>query len=133
MSPALARVMIVDDEAPIVRVLKPSLIAAGYEVADAYTGSEALAQAAGWAPDAIVLDLGLPDMDGKEVIQALRKWTQVPIIVLSAREAENERIAALDGGQADAQEFADLRFVVNDQNRRGLAHGVQSKSIEKRE
>ena len=101
MSPALARVMIVDDEAPIVRVLKPSLIAAGYEVADAYTGSEALAQAAGWAPDAIVLDLGLPDMDGKEVIQALRKWTQVPIIVWSARAAENERIAALDIGADD--------------------------------
>ncbi|MBS0556350.1 MAG: response regulator transcription factor [Proteobacteria bacterium] len=101
MSPTTARVMIVDDEAPIVRVLKPSLVAAGYEVAEAGDGREALAQVAQQTPDAIVLDLGLPDMDGKEVIQALRKWTQVPIIVLSAREAENERIAALDTGADD--------------------------------
>jgi two-component system KDP operon response regulator KdpE len=93
--------MIVDDEAPILRVLRPSLAAAGYEVIEADSGSDALARAAQQVPDIVVLDLGLPDMDGKDVILALRKWTQVPIIVLSAREAEAERIAALDTGADD--------------------------------
>lgn len=96
-----ARVMVVDDEAPIVRVLKPSLVAAGYEVFDAGSGQDALVRVAQQIPDVVVLDLGLPDMDGKDVILALRKWTQVPIIVLSAREAEAERIAALDIGADD--------------------------------
>lgn len=101
MTATAPRVMIVDDEAPIVRVLKPSLAAAGYEVLEADTGRDALARAAQQMPDLIVLDLGLPDMDGKDVILALRKWTQIPIIVLSAREAEVERIAALDTGADD--------------------------------
>jgi two-component system KDP operon response regulator KdpE len=93
--------MIVDDEAPILRVLRPSLAAAGYEVIEAENGRDALARVAQQVPDVVVLDLGLPDMDGKDVILALRKWTQVPIIVLSAREAEAERIAALDTGADD--------------------------------
>jgi two-component system KDP operon response regulator KdpE len=93
--------MIVDDEAPILRVLRPSLAAAGYEVIEAENGRDALARVAQQIPDVVVLDLGLPDMDGKDVILALRKWTQVPIIVLSAREAEAERIAALDTGADD--------------------------------
>jgi two-component system KDP operon response regulator KdpE len=101
MSATVPRVMIVDDEAPIVRVLKPSLAAAGYDVVEADTGCDALARVGQQIPDVILLDLGLPDMDGKDVILALRKWTQVPIIVLSAREAEAERIAALDTGADD--------------------------------
>jgi len=101
MTATVHRVMIVDDEAPILRVLRPSLAAAGYEVIEADNGRNALARAAQQVPDVVVLDLGLPDMDGKEVILALRKWTQVPIIVLSAREAEAERIAALDTGADD--------------------------------
>jgi len=101
MTATVHRVMIVDDEAPILRVLRPSLAAAGYEVIEADNGRNALARAAQQVPDVVVLDLGLPDMDGKEVILALRKWTQVPIIVLSAREAEVERIAALDTGADD--------------------------------
>jgi two-component system KDP operon response regulator KdpE len=101
MTATTSRVMIVDDEGPILRVLKPSLAAAGYEVDEADTGREALARVGQRIPDVIVLDLGLPDMDGKDVILALRKWTQVPIIVLSAREAESERIAALDMGADD--------------------------------
>ena len=101
MTTSAPRVMIVDDEGPILRVLKPSLAAAGYEVVDADNGRDALTLAAQQIPDVIVLDLGLPDMDGKDVILALRKWTQVPIIVLSAREAEAERIAALDTGADD--------------------------------
>ncbi|HST27899.1 MAG TPA: response regulator transcription factor [Rudaea sp.] len=101
MTASVHRVMIVDDEAPILRVLRPSLAAAGYEVVEADNGRDALARAAQQIPDVVVLDLGLPDMDGKDVILALRKWTQVPIIVLSAREAEAERIAALDTGADD--------------------------------
>lgn len=101
MTANASRVMIVDDEAPILRVLRPSLTAAGYEVIEADNGRDALARAAQQIPDVVVLDLGLPDMDGKDVILALRKWTQVPIIVLSAREAEAERIAALDTGADD--------------------------------
>jgi len=101
MTISAPRVLVVDDEAPIVRVLRPSLIAGGYEVAVAHSGHEALTQIAQEAPDVILLDLGLPDMDGKDVIVALRRWTDVPIIVLSARQSETERIAALDNGADD--------------------------------
>ena len=95
------RVLIVDDEPQIMRFLKPSLKAAGYEVLCAMNGKEALRAAAMQAPDLILLDLGLPDMDGKAVIEALRGWSQVPIIVLSARDREAEKIAALDLGADD--------------------------------
>ncbi len=95
------RVLVVDDEPQILRFLKPSLSAAGYDVIAATTGIGALKLAATAAPDVIVLDLGLPDMDGKDVIQQLRTWSQVPIIVLSARDRESEKIAALDLGADD--------------------------------
>ncbi|MDJ1157323.1 response regulator [Chelatococcus sp. SYSU_G07232] len=95
------RVLVVDDEPQIQRFLKPSLTAAGYEVAAAADGREALRLIATTAPDVVVLDLGLPDMDGKEVIAAVREWSQVPIIVLSARDREAEKIAALDLGADD--------------------------------
>lgn len=95
------RILVVDDEAPIRRVLRPSLAASGYDVAFAGTGTDALTQVAQLVPDVIILDLGLPDMDGKEVIASLRTWTVVPIIVLSARHEEEERIAALDAGADD--------------------------------
>lgn len=95
------RVLVVDDEPQILRFLKPSLTAAGYEVITAATGAEALKAAATAAPAAILLDLGLPDMDGKDVISQLRIWSRVPIIVLSARDRESEKIAALDLGADD--------------------------------
>ena len=95
------RVLVVDDEPQILRFLKPSLAAAGYDVVTATTGAEALKAAALQSPDIIVLDLGLPDMDGKEVIQQLRTWSKIPIIVLSARDRETEKIAALDLGADD--------------------------------
>ncbi|MDO1584934.1 response regulator [Rhizobium oryzicola] len=95
------RVLIVDDEQQILRFLKPALSAAGYDVIEAMTGEKALASAATASPELIILDLGLPDMDGKEVIQRLRSWTRVPIIVLSARDRETEKIAALDLGADD--------------------------------
>lgn len=95
------RVLVVDDEPQIQRFLKPSLAAAGYEVASAADGREALKLIATTAPDVVVLDLGLPDMDGKDVIASVREWSQVPIIVLSARDREAEKIAALDLGADD--------------------------------
>lgn len=95
------RVLVVDDEPQIQRFLKPSLGAAGFEVIAAANGAEALKAAATQAPDVILLDLGLPDMDGKEVIAKLRSWSKVPIVVLSARDREAEKIAALDLGADD--------------------------------
>lgn len=96
-----AQVLLVDDEAPIARVLRLALRAAGYRVSLAETGAEALRKVAQDAPELIVLDLGLPDMDGKDVIVALREWTEAPVLVLSARHDEAERIAALDLGADD--------------------------------
>jgi two-component system KDP operon response regulator KdpE len=95
------RVLVVDDEPQILRFLKPSLSAAGYEVITAVNGGDALKAAATQAPDVVLLDLGLPDMDGKNVIAELRTWSKVPIVVLSARDREAEKIAALDLGADD--------------------------------
>ena len=95
------RILVVDDEAQIQRFLTPALIASGYEVLNALNGTDALKKAATEAPDAVVLDLGLPDMDGKDVIRQLRAWSDVPLIVLSARDRESEKIAALDLGADD--------------------------------
>ena len=95
------RILIVDDEPQIQRFLKPALVAGGYAVAQAASGREALRQIDEFQPDAIVLDLGLPDMDGKTVIVRARQTSDTPIIVLSAREQEAEKIAALDLGAND--------------------------------
>jgi two-component system KDP operon response regulator KdpE len=97
----LAHLLLVDDEQQILRALRPALVAAGYEVATAETGGEALAHLAGEACDVVILDLGLPDLDGKEVIARIREWSEVPILVLSARDLEHEKIAALDQGADD--------------------------------
>lgn len=96
-----AHLLLVDDEQQILRALRPALAAAGYEVASAETGGEALSYLAGEACDVVVLDLGLPDMDGKDVIARIREWSEVPILVLSARDLEHEKIAALDQGADD--------------------------------
>lgn len=95
------RVLVVDDEEPILRVLKSALVTSGLEVMTAETAAAALQLVAQWPPDVILLDLGLPDLDGKKVIQALREWTETPVVVLSARHEENERISALDLGADD--------------------------------
>ncbi len=94
-------VLVVDDEPPILRTLAVNLRARGYDVQLAKSGHEALALAARRHPDVVVLDLGLPDMDGVEVIHGLRGWTAVPIIVLSARAAEAQKVVALDAGAND--------------------------------
>jgi two-component system KDP operon response regulator KdpE len=96
-----ARVLVVDDEPQILRFLRASLGASGFEVIEAETGAAALKRAAADAPEIVVLDLGLPDMDGKDVIKSLREWSEIPIIVLSARAREAEKIEALDLGADD--------------------------------
>jgi two-component system KDP operon response regulator KdpE len=96
-----ARVLVVDDEAPILRALIANLRARGYQPDAAATGEDALKLAAKHHPDAVVLDLGLPGMSGIEVIRGLRGWTRVPIIILSARGAERDKVAALDAGADD--------------------------------
>lgn len=101
MTAAKPRVLVVDDEPQILRFLRPSLGAAGYEVIEARDGAEALKRAAADAPDVIILDLGLPDRDGKDVIRGIREWSRVPIVVLSARDREAEKIEALDLGADD--------------------------------
>ncbi len=106
-----ARILVVDDEPQILRFLRPSLTAAGYDVVTAATGSEALKLAASKAPDAILLDLGLPDMDGKVVIAQLRQWSAVPIVVVSARDQEKEKIDALDLG---ADDYVDKPFGIGE-------------------
>ena len=95
------RILVVDDEAAILRFLKPALAANDYQVATAGTVAEAVKHIAANVPDAVVLDLGLPDGDGKEVIRNVRQWSDVPIIVLSARDRESEKIEALDLGADD--------------------------------
>jgi two-component system, OmpR family, KDP operon response regulator KdpE len=95
------RVLIIDDEAPLLRVLTPALAAAGFAVDVAENGAEAQKRAAQNAPDVILLDLGLPDTDGKDLIVRFKGWCEAPIIILSARHDEAERIAALDLGAHD--------------------------------
>jgi two-component system KDP operon response regulator KdpE len=98
----VTRILAVDDEPQILRALATNLRARGYEVDLAQTGEAALALAARTHPDLVVLDLGLPGMDGIEVIQGLRGWTSVPVIVLSVREGERDKVAALDAGADDS-------------------------------
>lgn len=98
---ANTRVLIVDDEAAILKFLRPALEANGYDIEVATTVADAKRQIASKAPDIVVLDLGLPDGDGKDVIKNVREWSDVPIIVLSARDREAEKIDALDLGADD--------------------------------
>ncbi|MEU9036016.1 response regulator [Streptomyces sp. NPDC048352] len=97
----MTRVLVVDDEPQIVRALVINLRARAYEVDAAGDGAGALELAAARHPDVVVLDLGLPDMDGVEVIRGLRGWTRVPILVLSARHSSDEKVEALDAGADD--------------------------------
>lgn len=95
------RILIVDDERAIRRFLRLILEAHGYAVLEAVDGQEALQLTATQRPDLLLLDLGLPDIDGVEVLRRLREWTGVPVIVLSVREREEDKIAALDAGADD--------------------------------
>lgn len=95
------RILVIEDEVPIRRFLKIALASGGYDSLEADRGRLGIERAATQAPDLVILDLGLPDMDGKAVIVALREWTNVPILVLSVRDGEAEKIAALDAGADD--------------------------------
>jgi two-component system, OmpR family, KDP operon response regulator KdpE len=97
----MASVLIIDDEVQILRALQINLNARGYSTVTAFTGHNALEQAAQHSVDVIILDLGLPDLDGVEVIRRLRRWNKVPIVVLSARHGSDDKIQALDAGADD--------------------------------
>jgi two-component system KDP operon response regulator KdpE len=97
----LAKILIVDDEPQIRRFLRISLNAYGYEVLEAAAGEEAVTRAAIDAVDLLILDLGLPDIDGHAVIERIREWSKIPIIVLSVRSGDVEKVRALDGGAED--------------------------------
>ncbi|MFF3349319.1 response regulator [Streptomyces sp. NPDC002779] len=97
----MTRVLVIDDDPQIVRALVINLKARKYEVDAAYDGAGALQLAAARHPDVVVLDLGLPDMDGVDVIRGLRGWTRVPVLVLSARHSSDEKVEALDAGADD--------------------------------
>ena len=95
------QVLVVDDEVQIRRFLRISLEAGGYHVYEAGTGKEAILIAAKVRPDLLILDLGLPDLDGIEVVKQVREWTKTPIIILSVRDADSDKVAALDAGADD--------------------------------
>jgi two-component system KDP operon response regulator KdpE len=95
------RCLVIEDEAPIRRFLAIALDSAGFAMDEAARGREGIEKAATSAPDVVILDLGLPDMDGKAVVAAIREWSQVPILVLSVRDGETEKVAALDAGADD--------------------------------
>lgn len=124
--------LLVDDEPQIVRALTPALQAAGYVVDVAATGEEALARVAAAPCDVVVLDLGLPDLDGKDVLRRLRSWSDAPVIVLSARDLESEKIAALDAGADDyvnkpvgiGELLARLRAALRGRDRRFAAQAL---------
>lgn len=119
------RILIVDDEPAIRRFLTSALSADGYDVLQAETARGALDSIARDKPDLVILDLGLPDMDGKEVIANLRGWSQVPIIILSARDRESEKIAALDLG---ADDYIEKPFGIGELTARirtALRHRIQ--------
>jgi two-component system KDP operon response regulator KdpE len=125
---ANTRVLVVDDEAAILRFLKPALEANGYDMVSAGTVAEATKRIAAESPDIVLLDLGLPDGDGKEVIKRAREWSEVPIIVLSARERETEKIESLDLG---ADDYVNKPFNVGEllaRMRAALRHRMQRKA-----
>ena len=125
---ANSRALVVDDEPAILRFLKPALEANGYELVTAGTVAEAIKRIAADAPDIVLLDLGLPDGDGKDVIRRAREWSDVPIVVLSAREREAEKIEALDLG---ADDYVNKPFNVGEllaRMRAALRHRMQRKA-----
>lgn len=130
MDTPAALILLVDDELPIRRFLRVALAEAGYRVQEAETGEQTIRLASQQPPDLVVLDLGLPDIDGQEVLKRLREWLHAPIIVLSARDQEAQKVAALDSGADDylckpfstAELLARIRVAL-----RHAAHGATEK------
>ena len=120
----MARVLVIDDDRSLLRALRLGLQSEGHEVSTAANGESGLSQTAITQPDVVVLDIGLPDMDGLEVCKRIREWSDVPIIILSATGTENRKVAALDGGANDyvtkpfsmAELEARIRVVVRNRN-----------------
>ncbi len=100
-TPLKPNALVIDDEVQIRRLLRACLEGNGYRVAEATTGQEGIREAAQHPPDVVLLDLGLPDMDGVSVLKRLREWTRVPVVVLSVRDREEDKVAALDNGADD--------------------------------
>jgi two-component system KDP operon response regulator KdpE len=100
-SPLKSTALVIDDELQMRRLLRVCLEANGYHVLEAATGTEGIAEAAQHPPDVVILDLGLPDMEGVAVLKRLREWSRVPVVVLSVRDREEDKIAALDNGADD--------------------------------
>ena len=100
-APYQPTVLVIDDEVQIRRLLRVTLEANGYRVLEAATGSDGIVEAAQRKPDAVVLDLGLPDLDGLTVLKRLREWSRVPVLILTVRDADDEKVAALDSGADD--------------------------------
>jgi len=103
--------LVIDDEPQIRRLLRVTLEANGYRVFDAATGQDGIAQAAQRRPDVVLLDLGLPDLDGVEVLKRIREWSRVPVVVLSVRDREDDKVAALD---ASADDYVTKPFSTGD-------------------
>ena len=121
-----ARVLVVDDEEAIRRFLRVTLASQDYAIIEAASGQAALSETSENRPDIVILDLGLPDIDGIEVIRRLRKWSQIPIIILSVRGSEKDKIEALDAG---ADDYLTKPFGVGEllaRLRAALRHGVQT-------
>jgi two-component system KDP operon response regulator KdpE len=97
----LPLILIIEDESPLRRLLRSALAAEGYRLAEAETGGQGLRLAAQQPPDLVILDLGLPDVDGQEVLRQLRQWLRAPILILSARDQEQQKVTALDNGADD--------------------------------
>ncbi|HSL46010.1 MAG TPA: response regulator [Anaerolineales bacterium] len=136
MSNAL-HILVIDDEPQILRAMRTILTEKQFRVTTASRGEEGLALAATSEPDIIILDLGLPDMDGVEVCQQLREWTQVPIIILSVRDSERDKVAALDMGADDyltkpfgiEELLARVRVALRHSASREGAQGTQNKAV----
>src|SRR5262249_11078582 len=124
---AKIRVLVIDDEAAILRFLRPALEANNYEMTNAGRVAEGIKSVAAETPDIVLLDLGLPDGDGKDIIRRAREWSDVPVIVLSARDRETEKIEALDLG---ADDYVNKPFNVGEllaRMRTALRHRIQRK------
>jgi two-component system KDP operon response regulator KdpE len=124
-------VLIIDDEVQIRRLLRVTLEAGGYRVYEAATGQEGLVEAAQRRPDIIVLDLGLPDMDGVAALKRLREWSQAPVLVLSVREGEDDKVGALDNGADDymTKPFSTVELLARLRVARRHAQPVEENSV----
>src|SRR5713101_8469201 len=133
MAPTYPLLLLIEDELPIRRFLRTSLAGENYRVIEAETGEQAIKLAAQQPPDLVILDLGLPDLDGQEVLRQLREWLRAPIIILSVRDQEQQKVKALDNGADDyltkpfstGELLARIRVALRHASGAGLQSGLQ--------